>query len=135
MRNGKLQAELSPSGLTAFIIKDLAVIPHFQNKFRQMTPSTTPFQEENTSHGKVTGMTFSWGKGLKSAYIWLSATETELTSARCHYKIKDKWQVAEDNAYPFEFSFPLGDTEAVEYKIEFINTGKTPVETKTWTLN
>lgn len=136
MLNGKLHAELPPHGLLGIVVNNLPVKTLFQHRLKPVPSySTDYFKEGTTRNGKVTGMIFLWGKGLKSAYIWLSATEKELRSAKLRYRTKGDWKVMEDNAYPFEFSVPLDDHDNLEYKIEFVNTENNAHETETWTLN
>jgi hypothetical protein len=136
MQNGRLQVELPAHGLIGIVVNNMPVKTHFQHRLKPMPSSSTGyFREAETAHGKVTGMIFNWGRGLRSAYVWLSATEKDLRTARLHYQVKNTWKVMEDNTYPFEFSVPLDDGDAMGYKIEFVNIDNVKDETETWTLD
>jgi hypothetical protein len=141
MQNGVLPATLDGHGIVGFVIEKLPIKPMFQQKLKPLTvlAGKTGFAEQQTPEGKVTGMLLSWGAELHNAYVYLTATETELTEARLHYTLDGTtWQTTTDNRYPFEFSIPLTDAQRLRgfrYKIERVTTGGAVLQTDEVTLN
>lgn len=124
MERGELHLAVAGHGITALVIKGLHVVPQFQDRVLEATAErlTAASQAElETPFGRVTGMLISFGRGLTSGYIWLTATEQEVKEVRLHYRQAEGWQELLDRQYPFEFSFPLNETAtAVEYWLEVV---------------
>ena len=51
------------------------------------------------------------GRSLESVYVWLEATEKDLTEARLSYKEDGQWKRIVDAHYPYEFSLPFKETD------------------------
>ena len=49
--------------------------------------SDKSYAESETPFGKLTGMLLSFGSENTSAYVWLTATEKEVRTARLHYRL------------------------------------------------
>lgn len=113
MENGRLNAQIPPHGIVSMIVEDVAVRVKFQHQIvkKAEVESDTPVVQQ-TSFGKITGITMNWGNNLRSAFVYLEATTKELQSAKINYSVDgENWRTISDNNYPFEFSIPLQDKD------------------------
>jgi hypothetical protein len=88
-----------------------------------------------TSSGNITGMMISMGRDQTSAFVWLQASEKQITSATLHYRVGQSWASMVDDAHPFEFSLPVSDEEPrFEYYVELSLPGGGTARTETTRL-
>lgn len=112
-------------------------VPQFQNEelAHQIPLADHSYTERETSFGKVTGMVLAFGGVAPTAYIWLGATEEQVTLARLRYRVGESdWGTAEDDRYPFEFSITSPAlTGAFSYWVEVTTpqggSGKSEMDT------
>jgi hypothetical protein len=141
MQDGLLTTTLDGHGIAGFVIEQLAVRPTFQPRLKALPTRAdqTGFSEQTTPQGNVTGLLLSWGPGLHQAYVYLTATEKQLTGARLHYTLDGtRWQTATDDQYPFEFSLPLTDAErqrGFQYRVESLLKGGGSTTTEARVIN
>jgi hypothetical protein len=119
---GQLTVPVSAKGITVLAIDGLKIEPIFQSKYFDTAARPLSDQSYNTiasPFGTVTGMLISMGRSLNSAYIWLEATEKDLTEARLSYKEDGQWKKIVDSHYPYEFSLPINEKESdFEFYVE-----------------
>jgi len=107
--DGNVQVTLSPKGITALIIEDIAIAAPFQSKFNT---SPTPqhaitSQRIPTLSGHAQTMLLSFGPDLTWLYAYLTDDRAAVKSARLHVVLGDRAEVLSDDSFPFEFSLPL----------------------------
>lgn len=119
--NGKINLNIKARGITAIAINDVHITPQFQQT-EVNTPGTLDkdsYHLTNTAFGRVNSNVFTYGK-LKSAYVWLEASNEQVSEATLKYKLEGekKWKTITDANYPYEFSVPfrLGEKD-IEYTI------------------
>ena len=118
LRDGTVDFGVSGGGMTVLAVDRLKILPKFQAQY--LDPTVKPFSDQSygkvqSRFGAVHGMMLSMGKPFTSAYVWLEATEKEITSAELHYEKNGAWEKVDDTQYPYEFSLPLSDTQG-EFK-------------------
>jgi hypothetical protein len=122
LRNGEFTLSIPASGLTGIAVDGIRIVPQFQSGVLDSGPalSDKSYTESETTLGKVTGMLLSFGVPNTSAYVWFSATEKEVSTARLHYRLGgSEWNVLEDSRYPYDFSLPMAPADAsLSYWIE-----------------
>lgn len=114
MRGGEMTVPLSGHGITALKVEGLKVSTQFQDHVFAPTDnesSKESFAIQQTPFGKVTSMLLSMNPSLTSAYIWLEATEKEVSQATLHYKNGKAETKIADADYPYEFSIPLSEQQ------------------------
>lgn len=122
LAQGQMTVSMAAKGITVLAIDGLKIEPSFQSKY--FDTAAKPLSDHSYSaiaspFGSVTGMLISMGRSLNSAYIWLEATEKELTEARLSYKEDGQWKKIVDSHYPYEFSLPINENESdFEYYVE-----------------
>ncbi len=120
--DGKLKVAVAPRGLTALVFEQMPVFTrlhatYFDGAAMPLGPGS--HRKQSSAFGEITGMLISMGRGLTNAFVWLQASEKQVTSAKLHYRAGEKWASAIDPAHPFEFSLPLPDSqETFEYYVE-----------------
>lgn len=138
MVNGQIRIQVSGGGITALVIDELPVQPQFQGAVLADTPPgpENSYSIEETPLGPVTGMIISMGASLTNAYIWLQATESELSSVVLHYRTDDgDWKQLADRQYPYEFSIPVDDSRSwFEYRLEASAADGRSLKTETYKL-
>ncbi|WP_373514206.1 hypothetical protein [Persicitalea sp.] len=92
MKDGRLSTTLDGHGIAGFVIEGLVAHPTFQQKLKPLPElaDRRAFTEVPMPSGKLVGMLLSWGEGLHNAYLYLTATEKDLTQARLHYSLDGK---------------------------------------------
>ncbi len=136
MKDGRLTTTLDGHGIAGFVIEGLAAQPTFQQKLKPLPElaDRKAFTEIPMQPGKLVGMLLSWGEGLHNAYLYLTATEKDLTQARLHYSLDGQtWKTETDMEYPFEFSIPLTDAQrerGFSFRVETVGVDRKVVETE-----
>lgn len=106
LRDGFLDINVEPHGLTAYVIKNVKKNLEFQNVFSEKSE-----KKWNTYYeGKIGGlraMVLDFGKNLKNLYIYLQDDDSTIEKVCLNMK-KDNMELNEiDNNFPYEFSFPI----------------------------
>ena len=118
----RVSVPLSADGITALAIDGIEPRLTFQDKvFDASVGAMSPDSRMTVEWplGKISGMLLSFGRGLTTAYIYLTADEKQLKSARLAYRLAGgDWQDMTDNAYPFEFTIPLDAANSLEFRVE-----------------
>ncbi|MPZ18219.1 MAG: hypothetical protein GEV06_09940 [Luteitalea sp.] len=136
--DGRLTVPISPRGLTALVVEEMPVFTRLHDSY--FDQATKPLSAEShrvqaTSLGNVTGMMISMGRRETNAFVWLQASEKQITSATLHYRAGQSWASMVDDAHPFEFSLPIPDEEhAFEYYVELSQPGGGTARTTTTRL-
>jgi hypothetical protein len=119
---GQLTVPVSGKGISAVAIDGLKFKPNFQSDYldTEAKPlSDQSYRTIDSPFGPVNGMLISMGRSLNSAYVWLGATEKDLTEARLSYKEGGEWKKIVDAHYPYEFSLPVNEKEpSFEFYVE-----------------
>lgn len=99
--------EVSPFGLTAYVIKGVCPKPRFQQDMVRRAPAwKNDYYEGHT--GGVRAMILNLGADLQSAFVYLQADDREVRKARLSSRINGGKAVeTTDLHYPFEFTVPL----------------------------
>lgn len=117
VEEARVTVPIAGRGITALAIDGAQVQTKFQAKvFDRNTPplGSESYRSIEWPEGKVQGMLLSLGRGLTSAYVWLTADEKQLSEATLHYRTNGgAWQATVDSRYPYEFSVPLADRDTV----------------------
>ncbi len=66
--------------------------------------------------------------GRHDFYLWTSASDSDVKSARLTLKNGQAERTLIDQRHPFEFSAPAGDATAIEYHLEFVRNDGTVVD-------
>lgn len=138
MIDGAFAVEVAPMGLTAAIVRDIAVDARFQKA--ALDPAapklgSKSYRVTKGAAGDIHGMLLTAGRGWTSGYVWLAASETQATEARLTLKTGDTEQVLVDRSYPFEFSFPVADDQPrVGYTVEIVRADGSRATADTVTL-
>ena len=123
---GRLSIPVSNEGITVLAIDGLKIVPRFQSEY--FDPQAKPLSDQSyhtiaSPFGPVTGMLFSMGKSLNTAYVWLEATDKDLTEARLSYKEDGQWKKIVDAHYPYEFSLPFSEASpSFEFYVEGVKS-------------
>ncbi|MDG2534235.1 hypothetical protein P6144_11285 [Sphingomonas sp. HITSZ_GF] len=131
--DGKVSIPVSPRGLTAIAVRGVEVYTRFQPEF--LDPATAAlgdksYRADETPLGKVTGMLLTLGRGHRSGYVWLAASEAQAKAAKLEVTLDGKPRTFTDTSYPFEFDFPVADAQAeVNYTVEITRMDGTTVKT------
>jgi hypothetical protein len=112
--------EIAPRGITALAIHGPAAVLQFQSKLLGAGQAwKTDFAKLDL--GGTHAMVLNFGPQLQSAYVYLQADGSQFTKATLHYSTGGAWQQITDEAFPFEFSVPLGaDVSQFSFKIEAV---------------
>lgn len=107
--DGKFRLPVKSKGISAVVIKEIDVIPKFQDNLFNNTGLWSNGKKDIKT-GDATAMVIDMGKGLKSIFIYLRENEETVSSATLSYKNQTGEKIIlEDNSYPYEFSIPLPD--------------------------
>lgn len=108
VKNGELNIEVSPRGITAIAIKDIHVTPRFQNRILGRENTVWKHDYLHTSFGNADVMILNMAHDLKTAYIYLRDNDTVFENVTLAYKTDDgRFQAVTDHSFPFEFTIPL----------------------------
>jgi hypothetical protein len=124
VKNGIIELEVAPKGITSYVLKGATAKTTFQKKvYATDAPvlGEESYLEKKCSFGNLHGMLITMGKGLTTAYIYSDALEKDVIEATIRYKKEGKWIAEHDNIYPFEFTIEVDDsveTFDFEYSIE-----------------
>ena len=129
--NGTVTLPLSPKGLTAIAVDDLPVFTrlhadYFDAKHRSVS-GDKGFRTDKTPVGDATAMFLSFA-GRHQFYLWTSASDSDVRSARIVFKDGQTERTLTDQRHPFEFSLPVGDLATVEYQLQFVRVDGTVVD-------
>lgn len=119
---------LSGRGITSLAIDGITVDAPFQKRLSDQ--ATKPLGERSHVRvvwplGEVRSTLMSFGRGLSSAYVFLTAEARQVAEATLHWRIGDgAWRQTVDKVYPFEFTIPLDDADAsIEWRVEVRTPG------------
>jgi hypothetical protein len=140
LHRGELGLSIPAGGFVALRISGIDVKTRWQQAVFDSTPGplgADSYGQWPLGEGKVTGMLLSMGRGFTSAYLWLDATEKQLSSASLHYRTGDgHWHMIIDDHYPYEFSIPVDDSlDEMECWIEGKSLNGNTLRTDTIRLN
>lgn len=107
--DGIMQITLSPKGITALVIENIATAAPFQSKFTASPspPQAITHQRIQTSVGEAQAMRINFGPDLTWMYSYLAADRDIIKSAKIHVVLGNREEVLTDDSFPFEFSLPL----------------------------
>lgn len=107
-------------------IDGLTIVSQFQNQyFDAGAPrlSDQSYRFVQSSFGQINAMLISMGKSLETIYVWLEATEQEITAATLVYKDLGNWIRQAKRLYPYEFSLPFRDEDtSFQFYVEAVRT-------------
>jgi hypothetical protein len=129
--NGSVTLPLSSKGLTAIAVDGLPVFTRLQAYYfvaKHAAPSNDKgFRTDQTPVGNATAMFLSFA-GRHDFYVWTSASDSDVKSARLTLKSGQTERTLIDQRHPFEFSAPAGDTATMEYHLEFVRNDGSVVD-------
>lgn len=107
--DGSARVTLSPKGITALVIENIATTATFQSKFtaKPATPQASTHQRIQTPFGEAQAMLISFGPELSWMYAYLTADRATVKSAKLHVSLGNREEMLTDDSFPFEFSLPL----------------------------
>ncbi|UDQ98760.1 hypothetical protein AAEX28_01415 [Lentisphaerota bacterium WC36G] len=124
LQNGVITIDIAPKGLTSLVIKNLKVMPKFQDKIATSTAKNSwkcDYTELTPIKGKA--MVFNLGKDLLRGYVYLEYSKKDFTKVELKYQSKDGIKTLSKTKFPFEITVPL-DKDAHNFEFE-LNCYKT----------
>ncbi|HEY0683238.1 MAG TPA: hypothetical protein VGD45_12975 [Steroidobacter sp.] len=129
--DGSVTLSLSPKGLTAIAVDDLPVFTRLHTDYfdaQRAAPSTDKgFRTDSSPAGNITAMFLSFA-GRRDFYVWTSASDSDVKSARLTLKHGSTERTLVDQRHPFEFSVPANDTATLDYQVEFVRNDGSVVD-------
>ncbi len=126
MSRDRLTASLLPRGITVLAIDGLTIVSQFQAQyFDAGAPrlSDQSYRFVQSPFGQINTMLISMGRSLETIYVWLEATEQEITAATLVYKDLDNWVRQTKRLYPYEFSLPFRNEDtSFQFYVEAVRT-------------
>lgn len=114
--DGKIDIQVAAKGITALVVKDINVKPHFQYRFGDFTDPVWKHDYVETAFGRASFMILDMGKGLKTAFLYLRDDDSVFSQVSFAYKMDDgRFQSVTDHSYPYEFTLPLSSDVRVVY--------------------
>lgn len=140
LRDGKVTLAVAGHGITAVAIDNLNPVTSFQNKVFSVNALPLAGRSfvcySDPEIKAVHGMMMTFGRGLGSVYVWLSADSSKLARATLCYRFDGgDWQEMTDPAFPFEFHVPMNDlNQRFEFYIRSREANGHATQTATKTL-
>ncbi len=135
---GRVSTEVGPKGITVLEVEGLEVTPRVQKRFLDGTVNglnALSHAAWETPIGMVQAMALRAGRGLTSAYVYLQATERDLTAAGLEFETAAGPRRIEDTHYPFEFSVPVDDaSREFQFQIHATTVAGGRIETSRYKL-
>jgi hypothetical protein len=107
-------------------IDGLTIVSQFQDRyFDAVAPrlSDQSYRFVQSPFGQINAMLISMGKSLETVYVWLEATEQEISAATLVYKDLDNWIRDTKRVYPYEFSLPFrAEDTSFQFYVEAVRT-------------
>ncbi|MEN3941705.1 hypothetical protein WJU23_10465 [Prosthecobacter sp. SYSU 5D2] len=123
-KNGQAKVSLSPKGITSLVVEGLEPLVSFQEKFTpaQARAEAVTHRRFKTPTGDAQAMILSFGPELTWLYVYLSADDQQVKSAKLKVNVSGRSEVLSDDSFPFEFTLPLkpGDAD-LNISVEIIN--------------
>lgn len=118
MVGGRFPVSVSADGITAVVIEGVSPVVRFQ---KEMLAKSKPWREDyfESEGDAVRAMILDFGSASRSAYVYLTEDDRNITSVQ----LQTKGGEFTDSAYPFEFTVPL---KAGERKFEAVITVTRP---------
>jgi len=119
LKDGKVNIEVSPKGITAIAVVGAKPKAEFQEAIEAATPAwSKDFSKVGFEDDQA--VIFNMGKGLVSAYLMTAANNDVFREVTVRYRIDDgNWQSLSRTGYPYEFTISVPDnTEKIEYQFE-----------------
>lgn len=137
MQGGVVEVTVSPLGITTLDIEGVNVKPAFQQQL--LAASVADAWREDFVQlklGETRAMMLNFGRGLRTAYVYLQEDDSRWRSATLHYSLRgDRWETVSDAAYPFEFTVPVpDDAHEFRFKIEGVRLSGETVMSETGKL-
>ncbi|WP_437202171.1 hypothetical protein [Planctomicrobium sp. SH664] len=125
-----LRVQLPAKGLAALRLDHVTPRVRFQDRITQPVESHWTGPERLTEAG-ATGIVFSYGKGLTSAYLYTSATPDEVSGVTWQYTIDGQSGTRSDTSYPFDETIPLpDDANEIRFSVQLQRVDGTVVTSK-----
>jgi hypothetical protein len=109
--DGHFTVSVAPMGLTAVVIEELTVVPRFQPKLLA-ADSVQSWGKDyaELALGNTRALILNFGPGEQKAFIYLQADDRNYKEVTLLYDNDGSGTMHSvvDNAYPFEFTLPLG---------------------------
>lgn len=118
MTGGATKVPVAGRGITVLAIEGVEPRVAFQDKWN--APGGRGSSVVSLETGKSKGMLISFGPRLTHAYVYLGATDDEVTAARIFYRDGAEWKALTDAKYPYEFSVEWNRPENFDYVVEIL---------------
>lgn len=106
--DGKINIQVAAKGITALVVKNVNVKPHFQGRMENTAGSVWKHDYVETAFGHASLMIINMGEGLKTAFLYLRDDDSVYSQVTLAYKLDNgRFQTITDHAYPYEFTVPL----------------------------
>jgi hypothetical protein len=117
MVEGKITTSVPPKGFQVVKINNLKVGKVWPGQTappaHQLKRNTYFREDTQSSLGIFTGMVFNLVPQFSDAYVYIDATEKNLSTATLRYRVNGgQWQNRANKKYPFEFSIHLGKADS-----------------------
>jgi hypothetical protein len=122
MTEGTFEVTVAGRGAVAVAVEGVEVEPKLQRDFGAGAP-LSPKSFTRSDFAGLHAMLLAFGTRLTSAYVYLDDAERQWEKAVLRYRARpgDRWQTAEDGAFPLEFSIPLSvDDGPFEFQVETV---------------
>ena len=107
VRNGQAEIAVPAKGISSVIIRNCKTGTAFQEKFQTKGEKwKNSFYESDFGH--MSACLLDMGENLKEAYVFMRDDDSVFSEVSLQYSIDGgEWITADDNSYPYEFSFSL----------------------------
>jgi hypothetical protein len=119
LREGSMQLNISPKGITTIAVGDMEIKPAFQQRVVQPgDDGDGGMQLLQIENPQAKAMILDLGRGLRTAYIYLEADDAVFRAAEIVYSTGGTaGRRAVDTAYPYEFTVELEDDATFEFSL------------------
>lgn len=123
------------NGITAIGMDGALIRSDFQEKLLNNNREVSSNGHVNIKTGNAQAMLLQLGKYDRRLYVYLQDDDNKYSKASLVYtNAAGQEQRVEDDAYPFEFTVPLGETHAVTFHLLLTGTNGKDVKSETVTL-
>lgn len=114
-----LSLSVAANGITAVIIRDVAIDPAFQDRFYTEQDTTWAKDQLTDSFAGINAMYLNFGPDLSEVYIYSSSPKGTFENVTLTYIINGDTVVVPDVEYPFEYEIPLPEgAEIFDFIVE-----------------
>lgn len=117
--NGEFNIEVAAGGITAVIVKEIAIKTKFQHRILNKANTSWRNDYYQSAFGHSKAMILNLGADLKTAFVYLQDDDNVFKSVTMAYKVdNEKFVSLTDASFPFEFTVALpSDSQSIIIKL------------------